>query len=365
MDNLKNLIGVEKIDLMFTEDINYSNAQKEDDKRNFKKNLKIAHLYWISSLLFKWTYRILPRILKDIFFWLSVMHKSPSSKVFARTKYDELRTLIDTKISALALRVAPANILNNVKNTFSSGFYTSNLPNISELDVLIDGVINYANPSHAGARPYFKNGKNEKIDGSFSAYYTFSEKDNQKINLFLNKSLGKDFNYHLSALAGYKCGLKDLSYSLGIVWGENSNSEMHQDTYASVAKGFIYLQDIGDSNSPFEYLEGSYLDAAFRSKQTNKAVINNDTQSSGSTRLRGQVLEDAIKKYVLQTFTGSKGLFILANTGGYHRKGAHNSATPRITLACGVERRGLVSKLLINLFAMIKFKGSQILNSYS
>ena len=365
MDNSKKLIGVDKIELMFTENIGYSTSIKEDNKKSGAKKIKIKHLYWIPSLVFKRTYRILPRVLKDIFFWLSIIHKSPTSKIFARTKYDELRTSIDTKISALAFRAVPANFLNNVKNTFSSGFYTCNLSNVSELDKMIDDVMNYANPSHAGARPYFKNGKNEKIAGSFSAYYTFSDKDNQKINSFFNKSLGKDFNYHLSALAGYKCELKDISYSLGIVYGENSNSEMHQDTYASVAKGFIYLQDIADGNSPFQYLQGSYLDAAFRSKQTNKAVLNNDFHSSGSTRLRGQVLEEAIKKYRLQTFTGPKGLFILANTAGYHRKGAHNSAKPRITLACGVKRRGLIGKLFINLFAISKFKGSQFINYHS
>ena len=129
---------------------------------------------------------------------------------------------------------------------------------------------------------------------------------------------------------------------------------MHQDTYASVAKGFIYLQDVDDGNSPFEYLEGSYLDATYRSNETNKAVLNNDLHSSGSTRLRGQVLEDAINKYGLKTFTGSRGLFITANTAGYHRKGAHNSPKPRIILACGVKRKGVVAKLIINLFAMIK-----------
>ena len=46
-----------------------------------------------------------------------------------------------------------------------------------------------------------------------------------------------------------------MFYSLSIVYGENSNSEMHQDTFASVAKGFVYLQDIGEDNSPFEYLK--------------------------------------------------------------------------------------------------------------
>ena len=341
---------------MFAEDIEYFYHRKEAGKKKPKRKLRIEHLYWIPSLIYSRTYSILPRILKDIIFCLSIIHKSPSSKLFARTRYDELRTLIDIKISALALKRVRANTLDNVKETFSSGSYTTNLLNLSELDTLINDVINYANPSHAGARPYFKDGKNKKIEGSFSAYYTFSKKDIKKINLIISKGLDEDFNYHLSALAGYKCTLKDISYSLSIVYGENSNSEMHQDTYASVAKGFIYLQDVYDGNSPFEYLEGSYLDATYRSNQTNKAVLNNDLHSSGSTRLRGQELQEAVKKYKLKTFTGSKGLFVLANTAGYHRKGAHNSDKPRIILACGVKRKGVFSKLIINLLQVIKFK---------
>jgi hypothetical protein len=356
MNQLKNLIGVEKIESMFAEDISYFYPRKEAGKKNPKRKLRIEHLYWIPSLIYRRTYNALPRILKDIFFCLSIIHKSPSSKIFARTRYDELRTLIDIKISALALKRVRADALDNVKETFSSGSYTTNLLNLSELDTLINDVINYANPSHAGARPYFKDGKNKKIEGSFSAYYTFSKKDIKKINLIISKSLDEDFNYHLSALAGYKCTLKDVSYSLSIVSGENSNSEMHQDTYASVAKGFIYLQDVNDGNSPFEYLEGSYLDATNRSNETNKAVLNNDLHSSGSTRLRGQELQEAVKKYKLKTFTGSKGLFVLANTAGYHRKGAHNSDKPRIILACGVKRKGVFGKLIINLLQVIKFK---------
>ena len=115
MNQLKKSIGVEKIESMFAEDINYFYARKEADKKRTKRKLRIEHLYWIPSLIYKRTYGILPRILKDIFFCLSIIHKSPSSKIFARTKYDELRTLIDIKISSLALRGVPANILNNVK----------------------------------------------------------------------------------------------------------------------------------------------------------------------------------------------------------------------------------------------------------
>uniref|UniRef100_UPI0040485207 hypothetical protein n=1 Tax=Algoriphagus sp. TaxID=1872435 RepID=UPI0040485207 len=362
MDNLDDLTGVEKIESMFAQNISFSRVSKEDDKKNVAKKLKIEHFLWIPSLLYKRIYRILPGILKDIFFAVSMIHKSPSSKIFARTRYDELRTLIDIKASALALNAVPANIINNVEMTFNSGFYTTNVSNVSELDKIIDDVINYSNPSNAGARPYFKDGENEKIEGSYSAYYVFSKKDNQKISSILHEDLGKDFNYHLSALAGYKCTLNDIFYSVSIVYGANSNDEMHQDTYASVAKGFLYLQDIGYSNAPFEYLEGSYMNAAFRSRHTNKAVLNNDFHSSGSTRLRGKALEDSIKTFNLHTFTGLKGTFVLANTAGYHRKGAHNSTKPRIILACGVKRKGLVKKLIINFFEMAKSGRSKILN---
>ena len=62
------------------------------------------------------------------------------------------------------------------------------------------------------------------------------------------------------------------------------------------------------------------------------------------------------KKYKLRTFTGSKGLMILANTAGYHRKGYHNSTKPRITLTCFIERKGAIYKLLNNFLTIIKFK---------
>ncbi|MDA7785205.1 hypothetical protein N8944_04965 [Pseudomonadales bacterium] len=356
MNDFKNIVGVKKIESLFAANIDFPSLKKIDHKKPFLKKINVRHLFWIARLLFTWTYGVLPKILKDIFFGLSIIHKSPATKMFAKTRYDELRILIDTNVSALSMKAVPDYRMDDVKKTFNAGFYTTNLSDVSELDKIIEDVINNTNPSHAGARPYFKDGKNEKIERSYSAYYNFSKEDSQKVNSILLKDLSEDFNYHLSALAGYKCTLNDIIYSLSVVFGANSNDEMHQDTYASVAKGFLYLQDVGCNNAPFEYLEGSYLDAKFRSRETNKAVLDNDTHSSGSTRLRGEKLQDALIQYKLQSFTGSKGLFILANTGGYHRKGIHNSTKPRILLACGVSRKGIFSKFLINLVAMIKFK---------
>lgn len=358
MNDIKSLPVVKKIELLFAENTAFPSIKKANDSRSLLEKLKIEHLFWIPRFLLTRIYRVLPKILRDIFFALSIIHKSPASKIFAKTRYDQLRTFIDIKVSSLYVKAVPHSIIDDVKTTFDKGFFIANLPNVHELDSLIDEVFNNTNPSHAGARPYFKDGKNEKIEGSYSAYYKFSKKHNHKMNLILRSGLDSNanFKHHLSALAGYKCDLDDISYSLSVVYGANSNDEMHQDTYASIAKGFLYLQDIGINNAPFEYLEGSYTDAKYRSMETNRAVLENDSHSSGSTRLRGQKLQEALERYRLKSFTGSKGLFVLANTSGYHRKGFHDSAKPRILLACEVERKGVITKLLINIFAMIKHK---------
>ena len=350
------LRNIEKIESMFPDNVDsLINTNLKEEKKIISK-VTYKKLKLIPSFLIKRLYRALPGILKDIIFWSSVTHKSPSSKFFAKTKYDELRTLLDIKVSSMTILDVPKDLKEGVHNTFRSGFYTSNLSNLTHLDTLFGDVLTYSKSSHAGARPYFKDGKNEKIEGSFSSYYSFSDAHSKEINRILNMSLGRDFRHHLSALAGYKCELEDISFSLAIVYGENSNSEMHQDTFSGIAKGFIYLQDITEKDAPFEYLEGTYNDAAFRSSRTNNAVIHDDIYSSGSTRLRGKDLEDAMKQYPLKTFTGKKGLFVLANTSGYHRKGPHISSKPRITLNFEIRRIGLVGKFLINSFAFFKYK---------
>ena len=353
MSNSNNLSSVERIESRFADGQELSNSEAATKKSTLSK-IRIRHLFWIPSLLYSRTYRLLPSILKDLLFWLSIIHKSPASKLFAKTGYDEFRTKIDIKISSLVIKGAPKFMRKDLEAAFSSGFYSVNLSNLSALDELINDVINYSNSSHAGARPYFKDGKYKQIENSFSAYYSFSKQDNKKINSIIQKDLDSNFDYYLSALAGYKCKLRDISYSLSIVSGSNSNDEMHQDTYASVAKGFLYLQDIDSDCGPFEYLEGSYMDASFRSYITNEAVLQNDTHSAGSTRLRNDTLDDGMSRYKLKSFTGPKGLFVIANTGGYHRKGSHNSKKPRVLLACGVKRKGAINKLLINLVEIIK-----------
>jgi hypothetical protein len=70
----------------------------------------------------------------------------------------------------------------------------------------------------------------------------------------------------------------------------------------------------------------------------------------------GENLNHCLSKFKLRTCIGKSGTVILANTAGYHRKGPHSSEMPRILLTFGYKRRGILSKLLINIFAILLTK---------
>ena len=163
MVNSTNTSPIDKIEAKFDKDFNYSFADYKKKNKTKRSMPQLKHLFWMPSLFYKRIYWILPRILKDIFFFLSILHKSPNTKIFARTKYEELRILLDVKVSALVLKIAPKELESDVSKSFKSGYCSFNLPNIDKLNPLIDEVITYSNPSHAGAQPYFKDGKEETI----------------------------------------------------------------------------------------------------------------------------------------------------------------------------------------------------------
>ena len=140
MENKRKLNSIEKIEEMFLEDIALLQSEKSHTKRATLKRIKIKQLLAIPSFLLKKIYKVLPGVLKDIFFWSSVFHKAPSSKFVAKTKYDEFRTLLDIKASALILKSIPSNTLDQVNNTFNSGHYSYEMRDISELDSLINEV---------------------------------------------------------------------------------------------------------------------------------------------------------------------------------------------------------------------------------
>ena len=86
MVNIKNPRIIEKIEETFDKDFNYSFADYKKLTRTSKKTPELRHLLWLPSLVYRKIYQILPKIIKDIFFCLSIIHKSPNTKIFARTK---------------------------------------------------------------------------------------------------------------------------------------------------------------------------------------------------------------------------------------------------------------------------------------
>ena len=173
MEGSNSLENIEKMESMFPNNIDLLLNRNLHKEKKVLSKISYQKLKLIPPFLIKRLYKILPGILKDIFFWASVTHKAPSSKFFAKTKYDELRSILDIKVSSMTLLDVPKDLQEEVSNTFRSGFCTFNLLNLSDLDTLFGDVLTYSKPSHAGARPFFKDGRNEKIEGSFSAYYSF------------------------------------------------------------------------------------------------------------------------------------------------------------------------------------------------
>ena len=84
MNDLKNLSGVEKIEFMFKEGVDFSPTHKKNINIRRFRLIKPRHLFWIPSLIIKKIYRFLPNLLKDIFFFLSINHKAPKTKMFAK-----------------------------------------------------------------------------------------------------------------------------------------------------------------------------------------------------------------------------------------------------------------------------------------
>jgi len=320
--------------------------------------IRFQHLLLIPGLIKNKIFSLLPGVILDFLFWSDPAHKIPASKFFASTGYDRFRSLLDIKISNLVRLGIPLSLRKEVQEVFESGYYLVEVGKLDEIDNLLLNVLDYAKPRHAGARPYYKKiGGSETLTNSSSTYFDISESDSSLIVDFLKDNLDDSFKFYLSTLAGYHCNLDGMKFAISIVAGENSNSEMHQDTFSSLAKGFLYVSSVAENSSPFEYLHGSYLDVEFRSKNSNQAVLDGAKTSfgTGSTRIRDEVLEEALQKYKLKSFVGNSSTLIIANTSGYHRKGHHSSALPRIMLTFGPARKGLISKFIINMYAMIKY----------
>lgn len=287
--------------------------------------------------------KLFPPFLADIFYWNSPHHKTPLSKIIANSRYEKFRGLFDVYASKKVLD----SLNGSYASEFEKGYTEIFLDDLSSLDHIFLKTYQNAKPRHAGARPFFKDKEKKLISDSYSAYFDVDNNDSKKIEEFIRSKV-MNIDELVSVFAGYPAKFKNISFALAIVSGQNSNSEMHQDTWSGIAKGFIYLSDVDSTCSPFEYCEASYQDIEYRSSITNNAVLSGDNKYSPSTRLRGEDLSNALKRFKLKTFEAKSGTMILANTSGYHRKGHHSSLKPRVTLVFQLPRKTSLMKFVLN-----------------
>ena len=203
--------------------------------------------------------------------------------------------------------------------------------------------------SDAGAEMKYFSGKlfSEKLKNrSYAKYYPISHnrEDLEDVRMFINENfINDELIYILSVLSGYMVEVDDISYNLGIVSGENSNSEWHSDVFCNTAKAFLYLKNVDSKNSPFEFFIGSNKDVNFRARLDSK-------YKKKSARLYDiNFLDESKSKFKLVSGVGAAGTFIVANTSGLHRKGLGDLHNIRYSLNFGTVRYSIFKKLYKNL----------------
>ena len=99
-------------------------------------------------------------------------------------------------------------------------------------------------------------------DQSYSRFHRlpyFSVNNTQEVNYIYNTLFSKkELLDQLSFLSGTRCKKEETIVFICKARGEHSTDAWHSDTYCHTAKGFLYLNDISNNNSPFCYLKGSH-----------------------------------------------------------------------------------------------------------
>ena len=178
---------------------------------------------------------------------------------------------------------------------------------------------------------------------AFSKYWNLDKReDSELIDTIVTVISDTEIMDAISACAGYEVTSADLSFDYSEVTGENSNSEWHTDCYCATAKCYIFIADVEEDNSPFQYMLSTYYDTEFR----RKVESNWRSKETSSARLRGIMLEEAERKYTKVSCIGKKGKIVVANTSGFHRKGPGREGQTRKQIGISAKRLSVVGKVL-------------------
>lgn len=109
---------------------------------------------------------------------------------------------------------------------------------------------------------------------------------------------------------------------------------LHSDTFHATMKAWLFLDDVGDHNGPFTYVPGSHKLSIKRLKWEYQKSIEGSAQensygSRGSLRVDEAELTD-LGLPAPKAFKVPANTLVIANTNGFHRRGAANEVASRL-----------------------------------
>jgi len=111
---------------------------------------------------------------------------------------------------------------------------------------------------------------------------------------------------------------------------------LHSDTFHATMKAWLFLDDVGDHNGPFTYVPGSHKLSVKRLKWEYQKSIEGSAQensygSRGSLRVDESELAD-LGLVAPKAFKVPANTLVIANTNGFHRRGAANEVSSRLEI---------------------------------
>ena len=326
-------------------------------------------------------YKELKKIIHDFLFFLSTK-KAPRSIFSARLGYQTSRIIIFSIQESIFRAFNRKSIMpilkeNKIKLSKKSEFFKAKLDlNKEYIKFLKNLLLSNENNKNLETFDYKQNSKNKieknKInlreahyvsnklhsvggiegnlknhESNISQYLPLDIKDVGDLDQ-LFKSIGANkFLRIASFMAGYPLQFSDLLFSINKSLGSNRNEHWHSDTFHSIIKGFIYLNEVEIADSPFEYCENSAdlknvleVHQSWLKKFYEKTVTNPE-----SPRLTNQSQLDKTNNNKI-SFIGEPGTLTVANTLGLHRKGEDKSSKERWLLYFEFKRHSLLERIL-------------------
>ena len=300
-------------------------------------------------------------ILKDITLFTSYSHKYPTSKIFNKLPYQQLRILFDYFLTKIYQMKIAKNFHLEKKETLNFGKKNGVIVNenffsnkeIEKLKKIIEEIIgNYKSHNVTLEGSHLNKDKN-----SFSKYYylpNYETKLSHIVSDFYKILYSKEqIMTQLKFLAGICLKKKEVSVYISKVKGELKSDDWHSDCFSHTSKSFIYLNDVNKNNSPFCFMKKShsnkYLKTLNEEENSKKIFVANKNKNfSGDmiwNKLKDSKLKDEIFKAsdIIECIY-PKGTLITCDTSGFHKKGYSDGKKERFMIGLVSHRGSMLRK---------------------